>query len=94
MLASLVLYPFSLLTAVAVSDKSYGVPDLLMPQLQLHINLRIPDYCYVKVCKLSKALTAAFDFLVSKDVPFRLFLQFHDIKTDLGSLQTTSSCPE
>ena len=62
---------------IANFHKMHGISDLLQPQLDLQINLRIPDYFYGKVPKLSSAaLTESIRFLVSQDVPFGLFYNF------------------
>lgn len=60
-------------TALAVVQNTYQIPDLLGPQLDLQINLRIPDKHYSRFPKLSPALIHAMDFLTSKQAPFRLF---------------------
>ena len=57
----------------AVYKKIYGIADLLKPQLNFQINLRIPDYYYSQVPMLSPPVTTTMDFLVSQDVLFRLF---------------------
>ena len=76
LLLRILLCQLSLLPADAVSEKSFGKADLLIPQFDLPINLRIPDYYYAKAPMISTALTDSIDFLVSKDVPFRLFYNF------------------
>ena len=62
--------------AYAAVRNAYGMSDLLEPQLDRHINLRIPDWSYSKVPKLSSALKQSIDFLVSRDTPLRLFYNF------------------
>ena len=58
--------------ALAVAQNVYKIPGLLQPQLDLQINLRIPDKHYLLLPKFSPALTQAIDFLTFKSAPFRL----------------------
>ena len=73
---SFLLCQISLVMTNAVPDKKYSMTDLLEPQKHLQINLRIPDYYYATVSKLSPALTASINFLMSQNTPFRLFYNF------------------
>ena len=45
--------------ANAVPQRTYGISDLLKPQVGHQINLRIPDYYYEQVPKLSPVLTGS-----------------------------------
>ena len=65
-----------LLHAEATSD----IPNLLKPQQNSQITLRIPDYYYLKMPILPPSLTLAIDFLVSEQVPFRLFYNYTAFK--------------
>ena len=63
-------------TGFHVPDKGYDISDLLEPQRDLQINLRIPNYHYAQVPRLSTAFTGSVDFLASHEVPFRLFYDY------------------
>ena len=52
------------------------LPDLLMPQLRSQVILRVPDYYYSVLPRLPLPLTLAMEFLLSEQVPFRLFYNF------------------
>ena len=62
---------------------------LLRPQLRSQIILRVPDYYYSVLPRLPLPLTLAMEFLVSEQVPFRLFYNFTQTKLQ----QTTSHLP-
>ena len=70
----------SSVASAILSGKGYYLPDLLMPQRDMQINLRIPDYYYARVPRFPAALTLSIDLLVSNDIPFRLFLNLTNPK--------------
>ena len=73
LLLSFLVCQISALTANDVPKKLRDISALLQPQRDLQINLRIPDYYYAKVPRISEALSHSVDFLVSHELPFRLF---------------------
>ena len=65
---------------VGAGPMSFSLRDLLNPQLNLDITLRVPEYYYSKIATLPLALTVAMDFLITEQAPFRLFYNFTQSK--------------
>ena len=66
-------------SAAAVSTKLYDLSHLFKPQLDFEINLIVADtnfYSAVYLEYLPLALTQSMDYVVSKQVPFRLYYNF------------------
>ena len=70
---------------------NFSLRDLLNPQLNLEITLRVPEYYYSKASSLPLALTVAMDLLISKQAPFRLFYNFTQRKLQISPPPTRHS---
>ena len=60
--------------------------NLLKPQLEFRITLRIPENYYRMAPELPQVFILAMEFLISEQVPFRLFYNFTQFKTPLEPL--------